>query len=79
MDVVVDLWRWVVIPKGVPPERAKILADAFRKILQNKETLSSLEKIQCPVSYLPPKDYEKVMLKSEGTILPLIKLAKLDK
>lgn len=79
MDVVVDLWRWVVIPKGVPPERAKILADAFRKILQNKETLSSLEKIQCPVSYLPPEDYEKVMLKSEGTILPLIKLAKLDK
>jgi tripartite-type tricarboxylate transporter receptor subunit TctC len=79
MNVVVDLWRWVVVPKGVPPERIKILADAFKKILQDKETLAALEKIQCPVSYLAPEDYEQVMVKSEGIILPLIKLAKLDK
>ena len=78
IEVVVDLWRWIVVPKGVPPERVKTLVDAFRKILQDKETLAALEKIQCPVSYLPPEAYEKVMLKSAETILPLIKLAKLD-
>jgi tripartite-type tricarboxylate transporter receptor subunit TctC len=79
INVVVDLWRWIVVPKGVPPEKCKILADAFRKMLQDKEILAALEKIQCPVSYLPPEAYEKVMLKSEETILPLIKTAKLDK
>ncbi len=78
INVVVDLWRWIVVSKGVAPEKVKILAEAFRKILQDKETLAALEKIQCPVSYLPPEAYEKVMRTSEETIVPLIKLAKLD-
>ena len=79
MDVVVDLWRWIVVPKAVPPERVKTLADAFQKVLQDKEALAALEKIQCPVSYVRPEGYEKVMQDSEATILPLIKLTKLDK
>ena len=78
IDVVVDLWRWVVVPKGVPPERVKILAEAFRRVLQDKEILAALEKIQCPVSYVPLEGYEKVMQDSAATILPLIKMAKLD-
>ncbi|MGA2954462.1 MAG: tripartite tricarboxylate transporter substrate binding protein [Thermodesulfobacteriota bacterium] len=77
MDVAVDLWRWVVVPKGVPPERVKFLAEAFKKILQDKEVLASLEKIQCPVSYLPQEDYEKAMKASEASILPLIKASKI--
>jgi len=79
IDVVADLWRWIVVPKGVAPERVKILAEAFQKALQDKETLSLLEKIQCPVSYIPPEGYTQVMSDSEGRIMPLIKLAKLDK
>lgn len=77
VDVTVDLWRWIVVPKGVPPERVKFLADAFKKLLQDKVTLASLEKIQCPVSYLPPEDYEKAMKKSEASVLPLIKISKI--
>ncbi len=77
IDVVVDLWRWVVVPKGVPPERVKFLAEAFKKIFQDKEVLASLEKIQCPAYYLPPEDYEKAMKASEASILPLIKASKI--
>jgi tripartite-type tricarboxylate transporter receptor subunit TctC len=77
IDVAVDLWRWVVVPKGVPPERVKFLAEAFKKIFQDKEVLASLEKIQCPASYLPPEDYEKAMQASEASILPLIKASKI--
>jgi tripartite-type tricarboxylate transporter receptor subunit TctC len=77
IDVAVDLWRWVVVPKGVPPERVKFLAEAFKKIFQDKEVLASLEKIQCPASYLPPEDYEKAMKASEASILPLIKASKI--
>ena len=77
VDVAVDLWRWVVVPKGVPPERVKFLAEAFKKIFQDKEVLASLEKIQCPASYLPPEDYEKAMKASEASILPLIKASKI--
>ena len=77
IDVAVDLWRWVVVPKGVPPERVKSLAEAFKKIFQDKEVLASLEKIQCPAYYLPPEDYEKAMKTSEGSILPLIKASKI--
>jgi tripartite-type tricarboxylate transporter receptor subunit TctC len=75
VDVVVDLWRWVVVPKGVSPEKVKYLRGAFMGILQDKDTLAALEKIQCPVSYLPGEDYEKSMSKSEAAIMPLIKAA----
>jgi len=75
VDVVVDLWRWVVVPKAVSPEKIKFLREAFTKILRDRETLAALEKIQCPVSYLPGEDYEKVMTKSEAAIMPLIKAA----
>jgi tripartite-type tricarboxylate transporter receptor subunit TctC len=74
-EVVIDLWRWIVVPKGVPPERVQFLKEAFKKILQDKETLGALEKIQCPVSYIPGEGYESVMSKSEAAILPLIKAA----
>ncbi len=77
IEVAVDLWRWVVVPKGVPPERVRFLAEAFRKIFQDKEVLASLEKIQCPASYLPPEEYEKAMNASEASILPLIKASKI--
>jgi tripartite-type tricarboxylate transporter receptor subunit TctC len=77
IDVVVDLWRWVVVPNGVPPERVRFLAEALRKIFQDKEVLASLEKIQCPASYLSPEDYEKAMKASEASILPLIKASKI--
>jgi len=77
IDVAVDLWRWMVVPKGVPPERVKFLAEAFNKIFQDKDVLASLEKIQCPASYLPPEDYEKAMKASEASILPLIKASKI--
>ena len=75
VDVVVDLWRWVVVPKGVSPDKIKFLRAAFVKIFQDKETSAALEKIQCPVSYLPGEDYEKIMMKSEAAIMPLIKAA----
>jgi tripartite-type tricarboxylate transporter receptor subunit TctC len=77
VDVVVDLWRWVVVPKTVSLEKIRFLREAFTKLLKDKETLTALEKIQCPVSYLPGEDYEKVMTKSEAAIMPLIKAAKL--
>jgi tripartite-type tricarboxylate transporter receptor subunit TctC len=75
VDVVLDLWRWIVVPKGVPPERVKFLRAAFMKIFQDKETIAALEKIQCPASPLPGEEFEKVMMKSEAAVIPLIKAA----
>ncbi len=76
-DMELDLWRWIVVPKGVSPEKVKFLRAAFMKIFQDKETLVAMEKIQCPASYRPGEDYEKVMMKSEKAVNPLIKAASL--
>jgi len=78
IDVVVDLWRWVVAPKGVPADRVKILAAAFKNILHDTDTLATLEKVGNPVSYLPPEEYEKVMKESEVAIAKLLKIAKME-
>ena len=77
VDVAVDLWRWFVVPKGVSPDRVKILGAAFKNILQDKATLETLTKLQCWVDYQPPEEYERLMSKSEAAVAPLIKLAKL--
>ena len=37
--------------------------------------VAALEQIQCPVSYRSGEDFEKVMMKSEAAVLPLIKAA----
>jgi len=79
IDVVVDLWRWIVVPKGTPPERVKVLSAALKNILSDKPTVAAMEKIGCFVSYLPPEDYEKTMKASEEIITKLVKLAGLDK
>lgn len=78
VNVAMDIWRWIVVPKGVPPERVKVLSDAFKKILHDEATRASMEKIQSPVLYLPPEEYERSMKRSEAVIVPLIKAAKLD-
>jgi len=75
IDVVLDQRRWVVVPKGVPPNLVRILADNLKNLLHDKATLESLEKIQCPVYYLPPEQYERVMKESETTLSSLFKLA----
>ena len=79
IDVVVDLWRWSVVPNSNPAERGKILVAFLKNILHDRPTVASMEKIGCFVSYLPPEDYEKNMSTSEGTITKLVKLAGLDK
>ena len=79
IDVVVDLWRWIVVPKGVPPERVKILTEGFKNILHDKTILGSMEKIGCYVSYLPPDEYEPTMKKSEEVISRLVRIAGLDR
>jgi len=78
IDVVVDLWRWVVVPKGVPEERVKILAAAFKNMLHDIETIAALEKVGNPVTYLPPEEYENVMKASEVAITQLLKIAKME-
>lgn len=77
VNLFLDVWRWIVVPKGVPPERVKFLGEALRKTLHDKETVTALEKIQCPVPYLPPEDYEKVMKESEANVQKLFKAANL--
>lgn len=75
IDTAVDLWRWVVVPKGVPEDRIKILATAFKAILQDKGTIARMEKVRNPVSYLPPEEYKNVMEESEIAIVRLVKVA----
>ncbi len=78
IDVVVDLWRWVVVPKDVPADRIKILAAAFKSMLHDKDTVASLEKVGNPVSYLSPEGYENVMKGSEVAIARLLKISKME-
>jgi tripartite-type tricarboxylate transporter receptor subunit TctC len=76
IDVVVDLWRWVVVPKNTPAARVKVLGAAFKNILLDKTTSTNLQKIGVPVAYLPPEEYEGVMKNSEEAVTKVMKYFK---
>ena len=48
-------------PKGMPPERVKVLHDAFRKAMQDPVFLKSLDTVANEPRYLSTADYQKYM------------------
>jgi tripartite-type tricarboxylate transporter receptor subunit TctC len=46
---------------GVPPERVKILREAFNKTMEDKEFLAELEKRKFDLDPVPGEELEKIV------------------
>lgn len=54
-DVVTDQWRGVAVPRGTPTEIKEVLAEAFRKAMENEECKKLIDQMGLERVYLGPE------------------------
>lgn len=59
VDVVYNLWRGVLVPKGTPKPIIEKLASACEKMVQDKSVVSMINKLGDRVQYLGPEAFDK--------------------
>ena len=60
-------WTGLVAPKGLPPERLKLLRDAVPRMLKDPGYLQTTERFGIDVSYAPAEEFEK-QVRSENDV-----------
>ena len=58
-DVEFYIWSGVFAPAGTPEPVMKVLRDTMRKVVEDAEFKSAMEKLQTPVMYLDAPDFQK--------------------
>ncbi|MCM0754777.1 tripartite tricarboxylate transporter substrate binding protein [Desulfovibrio aminophilus] len=62
-DVVSDIRRAFVAPKGIAPEKLKFLRDAFKKIATDPDYLADMKKAGQPAEYMDGAEFEAYVQK----------------
>ncbi|MEW6673099.1 MAG: tripartite tricarboxylate transporter substrate binding protein [Thermodesulfobacteriota bacterium] len=65
--------RIIMAPRETPPERIKILQDAFRKLYQDKTFLNLMNSLGENVEFMDGPDYEKVRVEQKEEYANLVK------
>ncbi|HEX2215750.1 MAG TPA: tripartite tricarboxylate transporter substrate binding protein [Xanthobacteraceae bacterium] len=60
VDVVYHLWRAILAPKDTPRPVINKLADACKKMVEDKSVIAMIKKLGDEVQYLGPDEFEKV-------------------
>ena len=53
------VWRGILAPKGTPQPIIEKLADAFKKMTENKSVLSMIKQFGDDIQYLGPDEFSK--------------------
>lgn len=72
VDVVMVQWRSVLAPKGTPPERIQILADAFQKAMAADSWKTFNKNAKAVDAYLGPTDFRKFLASEETRFVKII-------
>jgi tripartite-type tricarboxylate transporter receptor subunit TctC len=70
-DVTTSLVRGIVVPKGTPKDKVKILEQALKKVSEDPEFRKAAKNIGAPVHFMDGKQYSAFLAKED----PLIKVA----
>jgi tripartite-type tricarboxylate transporter receptor subunit TctC len=58
-DVQFYIWSGVYAPAGTPEPVMKVLRDTMRKVVDDAEFKSAMDKLQTPVTYLDAPEFQK--------------------
>jgi tripartite-type tricarboxylate transporter receptor subunit TctC len=73
IDFTMGMWRGLVAPKGTPPERVKVLHDAFKQAMDDPEFQSKAKDMSIKLLYLGPKEYGALMAGDHEAFGKLVK------
>ncbi|MER8170658.1 hypothetical protein, partial [Acinetobacter baumannii] len=66
--------RGMATPKGVDPERIKVLSEALEKAVKNQEQVSKMEKLGIAVKYMNGSEYQKSLKDDENSVKAIFDL-----
>jgi tripartite-type tricarboxylate transporter receptor subunit TctC len=58
-DVVFYIWSGLYAPAGTPEPVMKVLRDTMKKVVEDPDFKSAMEKLQTPVAYLDAPEFQK--------------------
>lgn len=71
-NVNINTFRGIGGPKGLPADRVKILADAFKKMMEEPDFVSTLGKMGLGIDYRSTADYKKLADETAATLAPIL-------
>jgi tripartite-type tricarboxylate transporter receptor subunit TctC len=72
-DQATELWRGLIAPKGTPPERLKVLADAFRKAGEHQKFQSYLQKSGEKAVFGSPDQFRSLIVAESAAFAKVVK------
>jgi tripartite-type tricarboxylate transporter receptor subunit TctC len=72
LDVALELWRGIAVPKGTPKPVIAALEGAIRKAVASKEFTEGSEKLGARPAFLSAADFGKVVAKEDADIAKLM-------
>jgi len=79
LDVALELWRGIAVPKGTPKPVIAALEGAIRKTVTSKEFAEGSEKLGARPAFLSAADFAKVVAKEDADIAKLMVLLGMKK
>jgi tripartite-type tricarboxylate transporter receptor subunit TctC len=72
LDVALELWRGIAVPKGTPKPVIAALEGAIRKAVASKEFVEGSDKLGARPAFLSAADFGKVVAKEDADIAKLM-------
>ncbi|GAB4363564.1 MAG: tripartite tricarboxylate transporter substrate binding protein [Spirochaetales bacterium] len=79
IDFAMGQWRGLAALKGTPPERIKILHDAFKAAMEDPEFIAMAEKAGIVLDYKGTEEFKKLVEKENKFYETIVKSARLGK
>jgi tripartite-type tricarboxylate transporter receptor subunit TctC len=68
--------RGIAVPKGMDPERKKIIEDAFAKVMKDPKFIAHADKMGLPLHYMNAKDFDAYLKTAADAVKGYISLLK---
>lgn len=79
VDVALDAWRGIAVPKGTPQTAIAILENAIREAVQSAEFISASKKLYVRPGFLPAAEFGKLIAQEDAYLARIMEQVGLKK
>ncbi len=79
VDVALDAWRGIAVPRGTPPQVIRQLENAIRLTVSSPEFVSQSEKLNVRPAFLPAEEFSALVSKEDAELSRLMQQIGLKK
>ena len=79
IDVTLEAWRGIAVPKGTPTPVIAALEGAIKKTVESTEFVQGCERLGARPAFAPADQFGKLIAKEDGQLASLMKIIGLKK